>query len=96
MDETIDYLSNPPNDITIIYLDNLIDNSSDINEFNKKSNRKLLRVMFWMGEILKYNGVDELIIRKRLPTYASSIKLSTKPWEFANKKIEYILSNYIK
>ena len=94
MDETIEYLNNPPNESTLIYLDNLIDNSPDINDFNKKSNRKLLRVMFWMGEVLKNNGIDELLIRKKLPTYASHIKLSPNPWQFANKKVDFILNTY--
>lgn len=94
MDKTNEYLTNPPNETTINYLDNLINNSTDINDFNKKSNRKLLRVMFWMGETLKNNNIDEMFIRKKLPTYASSIKLSSTPWEFADKKVKYIISNY--
>jgi len=83
-----------PSEEAIEYLDNLINESNDISAFHKKANRKVLRVLFWIGENLKSRGVSETFIRKYLPNSASKIKFSTKPWQFAITKAEYLYNLY--
>ena len=83
-----------PDEESIKYIDNLIDMSTDISSFHKKSSRKVLRVLFWMGETLKSKGVPEKFIRKYIPNSAAKIKFSSNPWQIAIEKVEYLYKHY--
>ena len=83
-----------PDEEAIRYLDNLIDMSTDVSSFHKKSSRKVLRVLFWMGETLKSKGVPEKFIRKYVPNSAPKIKFSSDPWKLAIEKVEYLYKHH--
>jgi hypothetical protein len=85
-----------PDDEAIEYLDNLINMSEEVSQFHKKSSRKVLRVLFWMGETLKAKGVPEKFIRKYIPNSAPKIKFSSEPWKLAVEKVDYLFKLYQK
>lgn len=85
-----------PDEESIKYLDTLIDMSTDVSSFHKKSSRKVLRVLFWMGETLKAKGVPEKFIRKYIPNSAPKIKFSSEPWKLAIEKVDYLFNLYQK
>ena len=87
--------SSPPSEV-VSHLDILIDSSPDITDFQRRAHRKVLRVMFWMGESLKRNGVDERFIRTHLPPCAPRIKVSQDPWSYANNKVDSLYKFYYR
>lgn len=66
-----------------------IDQSPDVNNLQKKTEAKILPKLFWIGNQLRGAGADEDWVREQMqkPGIASAIKLSTKPWETAHKKL---------
>jgi hypothetical protein len=79
-----------PNETTIQALDKQINASLDVSVEDKKSKRKLLRMMFHMGNLLREQGVSEEFLKKKMPHEAATIM--TGGWSAVESRMPRVLA----
>lgn len=79
-----------PGEGVIKLLDEQIDASPDVSADDKKTKRKLLRMLFHMGNQLKEQGVGEEFLKKKMPHEAPNIM--TGGWSAVESRIPRVLA----
>ena len=73
-------------------IDEQINESQEVTQVQKDTERKLLRVLFWLGNEMRNLGYAEEFIKKNIHQHAVKIKFADDRWEYAKK----LLLKYIQ
>lgn len=83
-----------PSQQVLDFLDDLINKSKDVNTLQRKTERNLLRCLFWVGEQLKYRGYPDDFIANIVPKQGIYIKLSPYMWTTSFNRMMTICKSF--